>query len=281
MSDSPKTPRSLPVRIGAYALDRISSWVANNSATPAGQAARQALERAYLRAANLDILDPGINGEYALLQRLAPRFPARMIFDVGANVGEWSVAAAVAFPAATIHSFEPSRGASAALEQRLAREGLGSPRVRTVRLALAESAGTRTLYEYGESDLSSLAEWHGNPLGTAAVQVDTGAAYAAKAGIEAVDFVKIDVEGFEMDVLQGLAPLVRDQRIGLVQFEYGIFSLERNFRLRNFFDFFGSGYRIGRVMPAGVEFADYHWHIEGGHFGNYLAARNDLAAMAS
>src|SRR5690606_34205235 len=47
------------------------------------------------------------NGERRLLEVLAS-VPVRTVFDVGANVGDWSLAAAQALPLATIHCFELS-----------------------------------------------------------------------------------------------------------------------------------------------------------------------------
>src|SRR6185437_16612767 len=45
------------------------------------------------------------NGESALLERLRP-FAPRVMVDVGANVGDWSLAACQSLPHATVHAFE-------------------------------------------------------------------------------------------------------------------------------------------------------------------------------
>jgi len=270
---------SIVTRACAHVLDAASSWIARHCRARAARIAKATLERAYLRASNLNVMDARTNGEFALLDCLSGRLPFRSVFDVGANVGDWTTAAAHAFPAATVHAFEPSPHTFVTLTERLAERGLVAPRVVAVPLALAESKGRRSLYEYASSDLASFTDWHGRAMYTTVVEADAGAAFAEGLGIEQVDFLKIDVEGYEMDVLQGFAPWVRTGRLGFVQFEYGIFALERRIHLRDFYDYFGSGYRIGRIMPANVAFGDYDWRLETPYFANYLAARVDLLGV--
>jgi hypothetical protein len=50
--------------------------------------------------------DPLINGEAFVLRTLARVAAPRVLFDVGANVDEWSLLAAKTCPTATIHAFE-------------------------------------------------------------------------------------------------------------------------------------------------------------------------------
>ena len=50
--------------------------------------------------------DPTRNGEYFVMRRLRECLEPKTIFDVGANVGDWTAPASAAFPAAQIFSFE-------------------------------------------------------------------------------------------------------------------------------------------------------------------------------
>jgi|CXWL01.1.fsa_nt_gi FkbM family methyltransferase len=273
--------RSIAARACSRVVDSVSGWIARNAASPMGRLARGELERAHLRAENVGNMDSRVNGEFSLLERLAGRFPVRTVFDVGANVGDWTVAAAAAFPEARIHAFEPSPATFEQLMQRLRSEKLEPPRIQALAFALAESARSRTLYEYEGPGIASFADWHGDALRASTVEAVAGGAYAAGVGVEAIDFVKIDVEGFEMDVLRGFEDLIRTAKLGFVQFEYGMFAVERRIRLRDFRELLGAQYRLGRIMPAGVEFDGDEWKFENGHFVNYLAARADLVDYAN
>jgi len=79
------------------------------------------------------------NGQVTLARRLAP-FGPEMVFDVGANVGDWTAMMHHACPEALIRSFEPVPSTAAGL-RRLA-QPLGT-RVVTHELALGDQSGLR------------------------------------------------------------------------------------------------------------------------------------------
>jgi FkbM family methyltransferase len=47
------------------------------------------------------------------------------------------------------------------------------------------------------------------------VAVETIAGFAAKWGLERIDFLKVDTEGFDLEVLKGAGPVLRQQRVHL------------------------------------------------------------------
>ena len=59
--------------------------------------------------------------------------------------------------------------------------------------------------------------------------------YCASKGIERIDFLKIDVEGAEHRVLKGLSKMIDGDGVACVQFEYGPFSLDTRFLLKDYF----------------------------------------------
>src|ERR1041384_2037021 len=155
---------------------------------------------------NLD--DMHTNGEFRLLRELLPR--CKTVFDIGANVGDWTAFALGINPALTIHCFEPSRSTFADLAQRrfpasVVRNNLGlSDQVGQADLFLFESqhAGLNSLYQ--RSGLET--EWGLAPQAThETVSLTTFDAYYHAQGLTTpVDFLKIDVEGHELRVLQGM-----------------------------------------------------------------------------
>jgi hypothetical protein len=67
--------------------------------------------------------DMCVNVETALVERLAPaRFST--LFDVGSNVGDWSVRALRAWPGSHVHTFEVARPTFDLLKQHVAAAGL-------------------------------------------------------------------------------------------------------------------------------------------------------------
>jgi len=212
------------------------------------------------------------NGEQALLDRLAGE-DVRVVFDVGANKGVWSSHAASVFPHAALHAFEivpqTFEKLAAALE---GREGV------VLNKAGLDAADGEVMVNVAENDvLSSVFDMSfagAAPKEVLALPVRSGASYAAERGIEEIDVLKIDVEGAERRVLEGFRPLFEHGAVRLVQFEYNRGSILGEFLLKSAYDLFGGwGYRLGRLMPDGVLFHDYHYTHEDFVGPNYVAIR--------
>ena len=196
-----------------------------------------------LRGENLD--DHRVNGERRLLRSLD--LPAdAVIFDVGANVGAWSQGALELFPGARIHAFEPLPGAFAQLSR--------VPGITAHQVALGAEPGTATLhFDPDATVLSSLHDRAGMGLAqTVDVEVTPLDAFADAHGIGRIDFLKIDVEGHEKDVIAGASQRLHDGRIGVVQFEYGGTYLDAGVRLREVVGLFPPTYAIARIVPWGL-----------------------------
>jgi hypothetical protein len=101
-----------------------------------------------------------------------------------------------------------------------------------------------------------------------------GDEFFAQEGIAEVDFLKLDVEGAEHLVLQGLGDRLREQRVRFVQFEYGRVNILTHFLLRDFYELFATyGYVVGKIYPDYVDFRDYDLSDEDFLGPNYLACR--------
>src|SRR5439155_19181087 len=99
-------------------------------------------------------------------------------------------------------------------------------------------------------------------------------------GIREVDFLKLDVEGAEHLVLQGLENHLRDRRVRFVQFEYGRVNILTHFLLRDFYQLFAAyGYVVGKIYPDYVDVREYDLSDEDFLGPNYLACRAGDAAL--
>jgi FkbM family methyltransferase len=176
------------------------------------------------------------------------------VLDVGANVGDYTRAILACNERAVVHAFEPSTVAC----DKLLKSGFDD-NVTVVNSAVGSEEGELTLYDYvGESGSMHasahrevIEELHGGQAGGETVDVQRLDVYLAKNGIERVDLLKIDTEGFEYEVLVGLGRYLENGAVEVIQLEFN----EMNVMSRRFFkDFWDllQGYEIYRLLPQGL-----------------------------
>jgi hypothetical protein len=207
--------------------------------------------------------DISSNGELDLLRRLAP-LGFTTVLDIGANVGDWSASALRLWPHAHVHAFEVASPTFAQYQARMARE---------------------QMYYFPEHPEVTCDRPRHPGLAVVPFQVEmtTGDDYLEASKLQHVDFLKIDVEGAEFQVLEGFARAMSGGRIGSIQFEYGAFAIQTRILLKDFYDLLGQRYWIGKLFPTHVEFADYDWTAEDFRFANFLCVarhRSDWKAVA-
>lgn len=238
------------------------------------------LARSYLDLDGNRSYVASMNGETRLLEVVA-RSGARVLFDVGANVGDWTATAHRMIGAAEIHAFEIVPETAAEL-----RGNVGTLDGVTVNaFGLGAEPGTVPVRYYptfsegsGFSDLS-----HDLPFELREAEVSTGDRYCADHAITHIDLLKIDVEGVEDRVLRGFEGMLGRGAIDVVQFEYGTHNIASHFLLRDFHELFGKlGYRVGRVFPTYVDFHPYELPVDEDFRGpNFAAVREDRADLVS
>lgn len=141
-----------------------------------------------------------------LLLKLLAQLPQPLVLDIGANIGNHTLAFATR--ARAVHAFEPIPHLFEVLSGNVARNRL--THVHAHNLALSDHAGSATINmvnagNFGASSFDKRTE------GTTPVTVNlaTGDAFIAQHDIARVDFVKIDVEAHEVFVLRGLMQTLR------------------------------------------------------------------------
>ncbi|HEX4780376.1 MAG TPA: FkbM family methyltransferase [Usitatibacter sp.] len=233
------------------------------------------LARRYLdwhRNVNYDI---ETNGEVFVLETLQA-FRPRVLFDAGANMGDWTRAACSRHPEAQVHAFEISPPTFQAL---VANVG-SNPRVHCNNVGLSDKDGPITIRHYDGLSALTTATAYPHPFRYSEIAARTvrGDEHAARNGIAHIDLLKIDVEGMEEAVLRGFDALFARQAIDLVQFEYGRVAILNHFLLADFHAFFRErGYVLGKVYPGYVDFRDYDHGDEDFLGPNFLACRKDLS----
>ena len=135
------------------------------------------------------------------------------VVDVGANAGQFSLLVRALHPLARIVAFEPLAGAAARYRRLFA----GDPRATLHQAAIAPRRGPATIHLSASPDSSSLLPitrrqtelFPGTgEVGTAEVDAGPLGAFVAPADLAAPALLKIDVQGFELEVLRASRPLL-------------------------------------------------------------------------
>jgi FkbM family methyltransferase len=133
-----------------------------------------------------------------------------VMLDVGAAFGV--SLAPFADDGWTVHAFEPDPDNFSILQDFCGARS----NVRLVPKAVSDNAGSLTLYTSGESaGVSSLAPFTDKHKPSVSIDVITLSDYIHEQTITHVDFLKVDVEGFEQSVLRGYDWSIRPRMIVL------------------------------------------------------------------
>lgn len=138
--------------------------------------------------------------------------PGMTFIDIGANFGTYTLIGAERVgEAGRVIAIEPAAAIAALLFENAGLNGFAS-RAEVLRCALGEAEGTLTLYEFATRQgsntmLASVADdartQFGEAIVTREVACRTLDSIAAEQGLDRIDLIKIDVEGFEDKVLAG------------------------------------------------------------------------------
>ena len=147
-----------------------------------------------------------------LLESLFKAMSPGVILDVGANIGNHTLM--FSRYAQRVLAFEPGHRAFGVLQQNLAANGLDH--VTALNVGLSDTDATQTLYvelsgNLGESSLT-LQNLTSDQYLEDTIALRVGDAVVAEQGVGQVDFIKIDVEGHEQAVIQGLRQTIRSSR---------------------------------------------------------------------
>ncbi len=167
---------------------------------------------------------PYLFGEYEeantrIYRRLV--FPGAIAFDVGASYGWYSaLLAKVVGESGKVHAFEPLEEIARLAADTISLNGVGSI-VKLNTVALSREAGGYVMYTFRELPLGHASS---SDLGrTDAVSHDCRSTtldeYVAQHRIEAIDFLKVDVEGHERDVFLGARSILGARNAPVVSFE--------------------------------------------------------------
>jgi len=152
-----------------------------------------------------------------ILSRLKP---GSTFVDVGANIGTFAIPAAKkAGPQGKVLAIEASPGIFPYLEANIRENNLENIRTRQAAV-YSQSMGDIPFYEappdhFGMGSLGP--QFNARPVPVTAMTLDQ---ILTEEGIDRVDLLKVDVEGFESAVFQGAKQLLTGQNPPLIVFEF-------------------------------------------------------------
>jgi len=158
----------------------------------------------------------------------------KTVFDCGANEGQSARDFLERYPEAKIYSFEPAPTAF----KKLSLFAEANPRVTAVNKALGASLGRAEFHEntFDQTNSFLAADSRGKEhFGPALacrqmteVEITTLDAYRKQEAIDQIDLLKIDVQGFELNVLKGAVETLAAKKINAIVLELLFVPLYEN-----------------------------------------------------
>lgn len=200
------------------------------------------------------------------------QLPIKTIFDVGANNGQTVASFYNYYSDAEIYSFEPISSTFAILNEN------SKGKAKCYQLALGDKTESVEvkLFDSSKSNLNSLKKDVQDTITeskTETINVVTGDAFSNEHNIGEIDLLKIDTEGFELEVLSGFQSMIDQGKIKAIYCEVGFSEInERNtyltdilsFAARNKYSFYG----LYEINPERIPINK--------HFGNALFIHNSV-----
>jgi FkbM family methyltransferase len=198
---------------------------------------------AYKQIGILNYEDSFVSGEEFVIKDILTREitkPNPIFFDVGANVGDYSINLRSKFPKADIYAFEPNPHSYKILNSKF-----HTPQDHCHCIGLGSTSGPHLIYTYSNSLTSQHASIYKDVFKEIhredyAVEVEiellTINDFCEKNNIQHIDFIKIDTEGNELDVLKGASRLLAAKQIKLIQFEFNEMNVISRTYLKDFYN---------------------------------------------
>jgi FkbM family methyltransferase len=219
------------------------------------------------------------SGEEYVLDYVRRRFakPTLTIFDVGANYGQYSNMAIKKLKEnINIYAFEPQKKAF----QHLVNE-IKYPHFQAFNEGLGNACKNEILYNgiegsgFGSLNKSSHEHVPDELVNKETVYIETLDHFCEKERIDHIDLLKIDVEGYEIEVLKGAQRMIENGRINCIQFEVGPATLRERVIMKDFFKMLHH-YDIHRILSNGLTKINYSEYAEIFLCTNYLAVRKSF-----
>jgi FkbM family methyltransferase len=213
-------------------------------------------KKIYLLALNglgiLNFKTSEISGERSFLTRITRNFEAgAVVLDVGANVGNYSHSIKKLIPETIIYAFEPHPKTFKILQENAIKN-----KYIALNLGCGKSRSKLELYDYEDKDGSSHASLYRDAITNLRqcnsvshiVDIIDLDSFLSEQSIQKVSLLKIDVEGNEYSVLEGLKESINKDMIEIIHFEFNEMNVFSKTFFKDFYDLLNN-YRFFRLLP--------------------------------
>ena len=88
---------------------------------------------------------------------------------------------------------------------------------------------------------------------TETIKLTTLDEYCVKNNVDWIDYLKMDVEGHEYDVLLGSKNMLESKKIGIIQYEFGGCNIDSRTYFQDFWYLLNKNYDIFRLLKNGLQ----------------------------
>lgn len=221
-----------------------------------------------------------ISGEEHFLKQFLKGVERPIIFDVGANMGDYASLVKDICPTAEVYCFEPHPETFEKLSKKAERYGF-----KAFNVGCSNENTKLHLYDYAESSVTSHASLYKEVIenihksNSRAFMVDIIRLddFVAEHNVEEIYLLKIDTEGHELKVLEGIQSYLSSRKVKAIHFEFNEMNVESRVFFKDFYDML-SDYLFYRMLPDRiVQLGDYNAILcEIFAFQNIVAIHRDM-----
>lgn len=167
-------------------------------------------------------LEPDLFEILRLIVKKLNTFDFEIIFDVGANIGQSATHFSEEFKNSRIYCFEPIEDTYKHLINTVSALK-GAKNINCYNLGFGSKEGLYNIYLQPDSLWNSLSNNNPMEVGNkcAEVKITTLDQFCSYNEIEKIDLIKIDVEGYELEVLRGCTKLLDSGNLCIIALEVG------------------------------------------------------------
>ncbi len=244
------------------------------------------LKNISLRGLNYRNHDHKTNGELFFLKAIQKFYsknsvPTELVlFDVGANIGNYAVELNNMFPdKRIIYSFEPFKEVYNKLQTLTNTIANFKP----IQEGFSNKKEVLSFYTNSEySEIGGVYDKDFSQFGFSTEKVeelnfDTIDNFCKNNGVNKINMLKVDVEGHDFFVLEGAKEMIEQQQIDFIQFEFGTANYLSKTHFYDFFKLLSNNYVLAKLLADGyIRIDSYNTDVEMHLLSNYVAVNKNL-----